>query len=310
MQRAVTDFGADHPFRKVSGKLEEHYGISLPHETARGITEGHGRALLENTVLETKWPSIMGEECVLVETDGGMVPIVQRNPASTDKRKGKTLEWKELKLCIARGLGCVTPVYGGTFSGDVSEAGKHLFHCACQAGLGKSTEVHAVGDGAKWIANQVEKQFGSQGSYLIDFYHLSEYLGEAAESCSTEPEQWLKAQQAALRHNLSVKVLETLLPYLESPELPDAKAPVRKAYRYLRNRSDQVDYRQAIEKERPIGSGEVESAHRYVVQERLKKAGAWWAPENVDPMLALRITRINGHWDAYWSQILTGQAAA
>ena len=109
MQRAVTDFGADHPFRKITGKLEEHYGISIPHETARCITEGHGRALLENTVLETNWPSVAGEECVLVETDGGMVPIVQRNPESADKRKGKTLEWKELKLCIARGLNHVTP---------------------------------------------------------------------------------------------------------------------------------------------------------------------------------------------------------
>jgi len=310
LQRAVTDFGADHPFRKISGKLEEHYGVSIPHETARCITEGHGRALLDNTVLETDWPSVAGEECVLVETDGGMVPIVQINPESADKRKGKTLEWKELKLCIARGLNYVTPVYSGTFSGDACEAGKHLFHCAHQAGLGKSTEVHAVGDGAKWIANQVEEQFGFQGSYLIDFYHLSEYLGDAAKSCSTEPKSWLKAQQAALKNNRSAQVLGVLLPYMESPELPDEKAPVRKAYRYLRNRLDQVDYRRAIEKERPIGSGEVESAHRYVVQERLKKAGAWWSPENVDPMLALRITRINGHWEAYWNQILTKEAAA
>lgn len=247
---------------------------------------------------------------MLVETDGGMVPIVQRNPVSSDKRKGKTLEWKELKLCIARGLNHVTPFYGGTFSGDVSETGKHLFHCACQAGLGKSTEVHAVGDGAKWIANQVEEQFGSKGYYLIDFYHLSEYLGEAAKSCSTEPEQWLEQQQIALKNNRSANVLEALLPGIESPELPDGNAPVRKAYRYLRNRLEQVDYQQTIEKGRPIGSGEVESAHRYVVQDRLKKAGAWWAPENVDPMLALRITRINGHWDDYWGQVLTEEAAA
>jgi len=49
LQRAVTDFGADHPFRKIAGKLKEHYGISIAHETARCLTEGHGRALLENT---------------------------------------------------------------------------------------------------------------------------------------------------------------------------------------------------------------------------------------------------------------------
>ena len=122
----------------------------------------------------------------------------------------------------------VTPAYGGTFSGDVSEAGKHLFHCARQAGLGKSTEVHAVGDGATWIAHQVEEQFGRQGSYLIDFYHLSEYPGDASKYCSDEPKQWLKAQQSTLKDNRSAHVLRTLLPYMEPPELSDAKAPVRK----------------------------------------------------------------------------------
>jgi TCP-1/cpn60 chaperonin family len=50
----------------------------------------------------------------------------------------------------------------------------------------------------------------------------------------------------------------------------------------------------------PLGSGEVESAHRYVLQERLKIAGACWNPDNVNPMLALRVVRANNWWDAFW----------
>ena len=78
--------------------------------------------------------------------------------------------------------------------------------------------------------------------------------------------------------------------------------------RHLRNRRDQVDYLSAIEKELPIGSGEIESAHRYVVQTRLKRPGAGWLPENIDYMLALRLCRINQQWEAYWQNI-TLQAA-
>lgn len=63
-----------------------------------------------------------------------MVPVVQSNPASPDKRKQKTLEWKELKLCVTRELGSATPVYGGTFLGGVEDAGKQMYHCARQAG--------------------------------------------------------------------------------------------------------------------------------------------------------------------------------
>jgi hypothetical protein len=31
----------------------------------------------------------------------------------------------------------------------------------------------------------------------------------------------------------------------------------------------------------PIGSGEIESGHRYVFQNRLKISGAWWKMENL-----------------------------
>ena len=36
----------------------------------------------------------------------------------------------------------------------------------------------------------------------------------------------------------------------------------------------------ARERKLPIGSGEIESAHRHLVQKRLKLAGAWWKETN------------------------------
>jgi hypothetical protein len=49
-------------------------------------------------------------------------------------------------------------------------------------------------------------------------------------------------------------------------------------------------------------SSEVESAHRHVVQQRMKIPGAWWHPDNVPGVLALRTLKANGWWDEYWSQ--------
>lgn len=88
----------------------------------------------------------------------------------------------------------------------------------------------------------------------------------------------------------------------EADSVADEKAPVRRCYRYLVNRPGQFDYKSAIESDLPIGSGEVESAHRYVIQERLKKTGAWWNPEQASNMLALRTLRANRGWDNYWEQ--------
>jgi hypothetical protein len=47
LQRAITDFGADHGFGHVPKKLQEHYGITIAVSTVRKITEGHGEHMRE-----------------------------------------------------------------------------------------------------------------------------------------------------------------------------------------------------------------------------------------------------------------------
>ena len=88
---------------------------------------------------------------------------------------------------------------------------------------------------------------------------------------------------------------------MEPPDTPEDAAPVRACHRYLSNRRAHLDYRAALAAGLPIGSGEIESAHRYVVQQRLKRPGAWWTPDNAEAMLALRIVRANGQWSRYWN---------
>ena len=95
-------------------------------------------------------------------------------------------------------------------------------------------------------------------------------------------------------------VIQALEPYIELASTLDEKAPVRQCHRYISNRLDQFDYKSAIEANLPIGSGEIESAHRYVIQKRLKLSGAWWERSNAQNMLALRVLRENGGWDDYW----------
>jgi hypothetical protein len=88
-------------------------------------------------------------------------------------------------------------------------------------------------------------------------------------------------------------------PPLESPATPDANALVRRCYRYITNRPGQFDYPAALAAGLPLGSGEIESTHRYVIQDRLKIAGAWWKPDNAHCMLALRVNRASGAWNDY-----------
>ena len=95
----------------------------------------------------------------------------------------------------------------------------------------------------------------------------------------------------------------TAVTHIEPDSVPNENAPVRQCHRYIKNRPGQFHYKEALEADLPIGSGEVESAHRYVIQKRLKIAGAWWKEDNAEYMLALRALRSNNCWDDYWSNL-------
>jgi len=73
-----------------------------------------------------------------------------------------------------------------------------------------------------------------------------------------------------------------------------------KCVRYMKKRIKYMTYLDAKEKELPIGSGEIESSHRHIIQKRLKISGAWWKSENANAMLQLRVARANGYWKDYW----------
>lgn len=297
----LTDFGAEESFGKAVERLKEHYGIEVPSGAVRKITEHHAEAMLKQQQVLKELPAQGRHSKLIGEMDGSMVPLVAvKEESGIDRRKTRTVSWQEARLALARVPGVVTARFGATM-GSVNQAGDQLTDCVIRLGGGSTTKIHCIGDGASWIAEQVERCFGTQGSYLIDFYHVSQYLAAAAASIAANKErQWLHRQQDHLKANRLKPVFKTLEAHLEPAQTAAAEAPVRSCYRYLSNRAENLNYRRAIKEGLPIGSGEVEGAHRSVVQERLKIAGAWWKRDNAEKMIALRIRRANQEWQSYW----------
>jgi Uncharacterised protein family (UPF0236) len=304
----MSDFGADHAFAGAASKLKEHYGIAVPVSAVREFTEEHGAAMLAQEQQKSDWPEHPGVPVLITEMDGSMLPVVEvaepvPGEARRDRRKTRQVSWKEARLALAHPPGSVTPVFGATL-GSVEEAGERLAVCALEAGAGSQTKFHGVGDGAVWITEQMEAQFGTQAQYLVDFYHLCEYLSAAGEVIAgNDKPAWMEKKKKWLKDNRWKEVLEALRPDLEPANIPEAEAPVRACFRYISNHSNFLDYKGALAAGLPIGSGEIESAHRYVFQNRLKIAGGWWKVENLKKMIALRVLRANGGWADYWGNV-------
>lgn len=307
LQRVMTDFGADCSFEKAREKVEEHYGIKVATSGVRAVTEKHGMLMQEESEIPARKPA-SGVSQMIGESDGSMVPIVEFRSGDGDKRKRRELLWREAKLCMARVFGSVKNRYAATLGGP-EELGLLWRKIAIEAGMGENTNLHCLGDGAKWIVSQVEVQFGTGGSYLLDYYHVSEYLAEASVKIGgNKSREWLHIQQERIKQNNVREVLEELGSHLEAEEVEEARAPVRKCERYLKERVKILDYKSAIEKGLPIGSGEIESGNRSVVQARLKISGAWWTETNARKMLSLRTYRANQEWKSYWNGLRQAQA--
>ena len=132
---------------------------------------------------------------LLTQMDGSLIPIVTPAAHGADRRKGKQLHWREARLCLAREKESATATCGAT-PGNVGVAGALWRQTACAAGLGENTRVHGVGDGADWLTTQFGEQFGGQGQYLLDFWHVSEHLGAAGQRDPTRAGSDLAATPA------------------------------------------------------------------------------------------------------------------
>lgn len=295
LQRALTDFGAEQSFERAAIRVREHYGLDINASAVRRITYQHARKIQK----VKPSPPTRAAKTLITQIDGSMIPLV--NPGQKgDRRKGKSLLWSEVRLCCARAEDQVSRIYGATLGTleTVSALWQQTAQCC---GLDEKTFVHGIGDGAPWIVEKFRDNFGFQGKYLIDFYHVSEYLAAAALKIAgpQKAERWLKKQKARLMTGQAGKILRSLEAYRESPQA--VETPVADASRYIGQRLEHLHYAQARQANLPIGSGEIESAHRHVIQQRLKLAGAWWKQNNAQAMLGLRVARANHCWNAYWS---------
>jgi hypothetical protein len=194
-----------------------------------------------------------------------MIPIVETGAdagVAADLRKTRKLSWKEARLSLARRSDEVEPVFAVTL-GEGATTGASLKQRAVAAGLNEKSRDHGLGEGAPWLAEQVECQFGAQGRYWVDFYPLCDYMAAAAKVCGEKgPDTWMNIQKERLKTGQLSAVMKALSPFLEPDALASEEEPVRQCYRYIANRPGQFRYREALAANLPIGSGEVESAHR------------------------------------------------
>jgi hypothetical protein len=176
LQRVLVDFGAESSFARSVARLQEHYGISVPTSSVRKETLAHGCRIV--SIPDTK--NVKAASQLITQMDGSMIPVMQPGRGE-DKRQGKTLFWREVKLCCARSKGQVQAYYAATM-GSAETAGWVWRELTQACGLKPKTQVHAVGELIKrfvvlpqWAAETLA--LWTLHTYAYHLRDVSTYIG-------------------------------------------------------------------------------------------------------------------------------------
>ena len=302
LDKRVNDFALNDVYGQVAKRWTVHYPFSISDNLARGAVDRLGRTLEESDSVflqEALRPKPKTPPRVLyVQTDGGMLPV----------RVGDG--WKEAKMAVAFREDQHVASSNEKQRGEISEAryttsmeGQEAFEkevrAVLQAERAKSAgAVVWMGDGAP--ANWSLAQKLAPGCIeILDPMHAIEHgmlLGRAifGEEDACLP-VWQRRIEQLLAPGDNDALVGELMECLSAADekgqwlLPNAAIEaLNDEVRYYRNNAPRMRYRKFREAGLLIGSGPVESAHRHVLQVRMKRAGQHWEQVKANRMARLR----------------------
>lgn len=155
-----------------------------------------------------------------------------------------------------------------------------------------------IADGATWIWKWAEA-FYPDATQILDFYHAKEHLCEFAINHfkdSVERKQWIDEQCQVMLEDDVGKVIEKLeqLPLSTTKSTEDQK---QKLIGYYRKNLKRMRYSVFLKRDLLIGSGAVESAHRNVLQQRMKLSGQRWTRSGFQQVANLRVVYKSNKWN-------------
>jgi hypothetical protein len=274
--------------------LDKFLSVPVSATQVFRLTDLYGQQLGDTVDFTTRTQSPLQQQDMLyVEADASMLLTREQG-------------WKEVKVGrVFKSSDCLHPEGKQgviTHSQYLTQLGSHKsFSEKMEALVEEYTtnqeQMVFISDGAPWLKNWIEDAF-PQATSILDFYHLLEHLYDFSEVFFTDAQQgkqWVEQQKTLLLESHSEQVIDQVNGLAASKRKQPLKA---KLLGYLEANRSRMDYKhyQSIGCG-IIGSGAIESAHRTVVQKRMKLSGQRWSKKGAQHMLNLRVLYMNHQWD-------------
>lgn len=252
-----------------------------------------------------------------VSADGVMVPM--RSQPKTPKGK---IVWREVKVAVFARLGerlnragkavvklqqrRLVAVLGDleTFIPLVKlEAHKQSFE--------KAANVVWLSDGGRGFWRVYRQCFAHCAVAVLDFYHAAGHLWRVATvlfSTQSARLKWFKRWRQALRYGQHRTVLAMLTALVNTDLLAgNSLKTLIQVQAYFQRHHAHIRYQPFERQQIPLGSGMVESACKWLIQQRFKGVGMHWSESGLSHLLVLRVAWANHRFDELFPSVPKSQ---
>jgi len=286
-----------------------HRAMEHLQEDLAAVARGHEPTPEPLTAEQVALPLALG-------ADGVMVPF--RPDAGAPRGK---IRWREVKVGVLARVAQHRTRTGQVVTrltqrrlvavlGDIETLKPRLWLEALRQGIRSAPQVVWLSDGGRGVWRLFDECFAGSATGVLDFSHAAQNLWKSAaawlDGRTTQARRWFTWARHRLRQGHPDGVLADLAEALDVEGLPDtARNTLTTVYAYLDRHRDHIDYARDKELGLPLGSGMVESACKWLIQQRFKGVGMRWSEDGFNHLVHLRLAWVNGRFEALFDLALS-----
>ena len=300
-------------YPKSAVEIKEKYHVKISPAQVKRITDYVGKLTYlddcnradnarakENQKIDRRKRRRRSNDVLYIEFDGSMVDTRIEIEGSS---------WKECKIAIAfssahfhrwtnrKGEECQAlgkrDIVG--IIGSVDDFRYHVLALAKRNDYDYSSEIVVITDGAKWISPFVESLF-PRATHILDKFHAKENASKFANAVKRGKKQ-KEAYAKRLNELIDAGDVDSLLEETEPYKDWKSKNGILNFHTYVESHNKCMNYPEYEKKGYFVGSGAIESCHRYVMQNRMKQPGQRWNVDTGQGILSLKSRYESGNWN-------------